>query len=435
MVPLRLRPVAVWLVIAFASSNAAGIDPPKGPRGDAAAKTAREVREAVKDSICYVAGKQGHGSGFLVREDVVVTNAHVIRGEFIGDVKLRFVDDAGKEESHPVRLIAFDPVRDLAVLQVVGKATGRAPLAVRADLAVARKPTVYVVGNPGQLQNAQSVINSLGVATVSEELVMQDGKPLYELTETFSADKKAARNAREAVNGRDDPIAAAIAGVRRKFAVGAGNSGGPVLDDGGRVAGVLTSGLMIDGRIPTGTFYAIPGQPLQAVIDGLGAPDTWNERSRESTARHALHLTAQAAYASLLLDEAVFEARSALWDRHRANAGTLKADADILDSFRKIDSRFGEILARGSKVVLENKELPADERAEVLKQLGYLNEVRPSLTAKRLSAVEAKRCKEIFEGGRKRLDKLAAAGGWKEANAAALLMGVAVGAGGQLVEK
>ncbi len=63
------------------------------------------------------------GSGFFVSGDLVVTNAHVVAGEDRTRVEL----SSGRTED--ARVVAFDPERDLAVLQVEGE--GRPPLALR----------------------------------------------------------------------------------------------------------------------------------------------------------------------------------------------------------------------------------------------------------------------------------------------------------------
>ena len=69
-------------------------------------------------SVAVVYGVNGgSGSGFVVDKNLLVTNCHVIEGMNVADIRLFFPDSlhlAGKALT--VKLIAIDPVNDLAVL-------------------------------------------------------------------------------------------------------------------------------------------------------------------------------------------------------------------------------------------------------------------------------------------------------------------------------
>ena len=77
-----------------------------------------EVAASVARSVVKIEGaactKVQDGSGFVVGDGLVATNAHVIAGEFSTTV----VRDDGRRFDGTV--VAFDPARDLAVLRVVG---------------------------------------------------------------------------------------------------------------------------------------------------------------------------------------------------------------------------------------------------------------------------------------------------------------------------
>jgi S1-C subfamily serine protease len=150
------------------------------------------------------------GSGFFVAADLVVTNYHVIRG--MGSGYAKFADS--KEKYSIVRVVAADPVTDLAVLYVPG--TGATALGLKGDIAIGE--AVYVAGSP------------LGL----------DG--------TFSAGVLSA--IRE--NG-DLQVTASIS---------PGNSGGPVLDERGNVIGI------VEYTIPAGQNlnFAIPISRLQDLL-------------------------------------------------------------------------------------------------------------------------------------------------------------------------
>jgi S1-C subfamily serine protease len=81
------------------------------------------------------------GSGFVVGPDLVLTNAHVIAGVAVPDV----IDSSGP---HPAVPVVYDPVLDVAVLRVQGRALTGAPLKLDPDL-VARNQAAAVLGFPG----------------------------------------------------------------------------------------------------------------------------------------------------------------------------------------------------------------------------------------------------------------------------------------------
>ncbi|MGY6499589.1 MAG: MarP family serine protease [Acidimicrobiales bacterium] len=86
-----------------------------------------EVTASVLPSVVRVDGvacrRVQSGSGFVVADDLVVTNAHVVAGEPTTGVTR---DDG---TTLPATVVAFDPERDLAVLRVPG--LDRSPLGLR----------------------------------------------------------------------------------------------------------------------------------------------------------------------------------------------------------------------------------------------------------------------------------------------------------------
>ena len=76
------------------------------------AVTITSVAESIVRVEGRACGKVQDGSGFVVADGLVVTNAHVVAGE--GD---KLVID-GDGESHDAEAVVYDPVRDLAVMSV-----------------------------------------------------------------------------------------------------------------------------------------------------------------------------------------------------------------------------------------------------------------------------------------------------------------------------
>ncbi|MFF2632352.1 MarP family serine protease [Microbacterium sp. NPDC058021] len=148
--------------------------------------------------VAYACGTSSTGSGFVAADDRIVTNAHVVAG-----VTEPVVELPGGT-SRQGRIVYFDPVDDLAVIAVDD--LGVAPLAVAAPLAIGEEAVVqgYPYGGPFTMTGARAL--SVGVVDVPD------------ITDTASAPRD---------------IYALAAAVRP------GNSGGPLLNAAGDVAGVV----------------------------------------------------------------------------------------------------------------------------------------------------------------------------------------------------
>lgn len=105
-----------------ALSPAPDVGPPPSASGLSAASADR-----VQASVVLVAGQAcgrvQEGTGFVVGDGLVATNAHVVAGEPTTVVE---TNDGSR---HDARVVAFDPDRDLAIVQVAG--LQRPPLTLR----------------------------------------------------------------------------------------------------------------------------------------------------------------------------------------------------------------------------------------------------------------------------------------------------------------
>lgn len=97
-------------------------DPGDPPRGSVPEALVARVRPSVVQITGIACRNVQDGSGFVARDEVVVTNAHVVAGETATSV----IDAAGRRLGATV--ISFDPERDLAVLHVDGLDAAPLPL-------------------------------------------------------------------------------------------------------------------------------------------------------------------------------------------------------------------------------------------------------------------------------------------------------------------
>ncbi|MEV1131542.1 MarP family serine protease [Agromyces sp. NPDC049794] len=192
------------------------------------AEIARAAESVVRiTGTAFQCGSNMSGSGFVVAEDRIVTNAHVVAG-----VTEPIVEAPGEDAVHG-RVVAFDAENDLALIAVSGLETP--PLTIAdapegADVAVAG----YPFGGPLELRPAR--VMSVGPITIQEA-----GRTATREIVTLAAE------------------------------VDHGNSGGPVLTGDGAVGGVVFA--KSDSVANVG--YAIPVAtlaPLAAEASQLTEP-------------------------------------------------------------------------------------------------------------------------------------------------------------------
>lgn len=174
------------------------------------APAAKRTVASSAESVAAVFSGDGHGTGFLISSDgYLLTNHHVV-GE-AKYVKVRWPD-----RSETVgEVVRSDRRRDIALVKV--DATGRRPLVLRTG-AAAMGETVYAVGTP---------IDQMFQGTVTKGIV----------------------SANRTYDG--------LSYIQSDVTVNGGNSGGPLLDEGGAVLGVTVWGVVINGA-PAGLNLFIP---------------------------------------------------------------------------------------------------------------------------------------------------------------------------------
>lgn len=190
------------------------------------AELARAAASVVRiTGTAFECGSSLSGSGFVVAENRIVTNAHVVAG-----VTEPIVEAPG-EPAVAGRVVAFDPANDLALIAVSGLATP--PLAI-SDPAAGSDVAVggYPFGGPLELRPAR--VMSVGPITIEEA-----GRTSTREIMTLAAD------------------------------VDHGNSGGPVLTGDGEVGGVVFA----KSESVENVGYAIPVTTLAPMAAQAAALD------------------------------------------------------------------------------------------------------------------------------------------------------------------
>lgn len=190
----------------------------------------RRVAETVGGAVVGITGGRGGGSGIVVGDGLVLTNAHNV---VVDEPTVSFAD--GRRASAQVK--ALDADGDLAVLAVE---TGETRPVEWADAAPERGAVVFALADPG-------------------------GRGLRVTFGVLSATDEAFRGPR----GRR------IAGsLEHSAPLPRGSSGGPVVDADGRLVGINTH------RLGDGFYLALPADAaLRQRVDALARGET-RERPR-----------------------------------------------------------------------------------------------------------------------------------------------------------
>jgi S1-C subfamily serine protease len=156
------------------------------------------VVEKVDSSVLSImdSSEVAGGTGFFVGDGLIITNKHVVTGNFS---KFVAIDNMG--ERHPVEVVSLDPIYDLALL--------------RSDFDLES----LELGDSDKLRVGQTVVAI--------------GNALGELSNTVSVG---------VVSGLQRSIGADLRSlIQTDAAINPGNSGGPLLDVRGRVIGINTA--------------------------------------------------------------------------------------------------------------------------------------------------------------------------------------------------
>ncbi|MEO9601318.1 trypsin-like peptidase domain-containing protein [Parasphingorhabdus sp.] len=242
----------------------------------AASRSVVRVVLAAKDGnkVAFV----GHGSGFAVAPDKIVTNAHVVEiARQEQSVVIGIIPSQGGI-SYGGRIIAYSPDNDLALIQVLDG--GRLPPLAVFGGPVADGADVVAVGYPGSVDRAQ-------------------GLDLDDLINPMSPVKTTGTVSGGRTTKQFDTIL-------HTAPIASGNSGGPLIDNCGRVLGANSFGSISDGNDAEFGF-AVSAREILAFLRKAGvkagstaspcrsaAEISQEEQQREAAARAQVEAAKQA---------------------------------------------------------------------------------------------------------------------------------------------
>lgn len=247
-----MRHLATFLAALFlALSSPALADP-----ADIAATARSVVRVVLITDDGQKAEMIGHGSGLAVTGNVIMTNAHVVaQARDNAGVKIGVVPSQGKGGWF-ARIIALSPNNDLALIQLTER--GSLPPVTFNTGAVEDGSEVFALGYPGNVDLAQG-LNIGDIVTPTSPVKARGYVSAGRSSKQFDT-------------------------ILHTAPIGAGNSGGPLLDACGRVIGVNSFGTLSgDGDsefyfavsmreamrflVAAGVKAQINGEPCRSIAD------------------------------------------------------------------------------------------------------------------------------------------------------------------------
>lgn len=235
----------VGLVVAIRSSARPPANPSVPAQNGKQPKTELSTEQIVArsdQSVAMVRGNNSVGTGFVASPGLLVTNAHVIRSEFIGNLAVHFPSaDESQRGPYLPKLIFQDLARDIAVLSLPSR---HPSLPLGQAYRFRRGQDVTVIGNPG-VGSKMVLQNAVSKGVMSTETII-NGHKFYQLS----------------------------------ISINPGNSGGPVFDSNGKVIGVVT----LKAREEEGLAFCIP---LDDVLKALAKAERLSPD--EIQANHSQH--------------------------------------------------------------------------------------------------------------------------------------------------
>lgn len=160
----------------------------------------------------------GHGSGFAIAPNLIVTNAHVVAPTIENSEIIIGIVPSEGSKSYGGRVIAYSPRNDLALIQMDG---GSLPPLAFYTPPVGDGSGVFAIGYPGAVDRA------LGL-TIGD--MVEPGSPV-----------KTPGTISSGISPRE------FDSLLHTAPMAQGNSGGPLVDNCGRVVGVNSFGTLSDG--------------------------------------------------------------------------------------------------------------------------------------------------------------------------------------------
>jgi hypothetical protein len=304
-------------------------------------KDPEEIHANCAGSVAFIKGKWGSGSGFVVSENVIATNSHVIRLEFDRDLEIHFPSASSNENKGPLHaeLVFEDAQRDLAFLSVK---TSLPRLEVAEAFEFHPGMSITTIGSPsvgdGVLKNAVSS----GLLSAKDHQLDQD---FYQLA----------------------------------LSVNPGNSGGPVFDKYGHVIGVVA----LKASMQEAIAWCIPVDDLRSGISRVSSQS--QETASESRSGHRLRvvcrlLTVLGSVMEQGLDGYIQAMLDSTKNKEDPKEGLKAAAGKFLPFLKKLEDKLAQIGLKDELGELSrNRAADPQSRQQLLAIMGTIQQMKALL--------------------------------------------------------
>lgn len=293
-------------------------------------KEAKPLEQLVKEclpSVAIVKGKLGHGTGFMLPQNILATNAHVVSLEFEENIRVHFPSaPKGQQGPFKAKFVWADMRRDLAFLEVNCDVE---PLELAEDYTLKPGEEVIAIGSPG-LGGTDFLPNSptKGLMSNMHKINKQE---YYALS----------------------------------MSVNPGNSGGPVIDMTGKVLGMVT----LKARDKDGIAFAIPledlrnGYDQEVLAQGREAGVELTSYLRYCTVMERLFYLGEEYLTGL-------DTYSRAMDMAHARGGAptdglRMVSKEMEGRIKQVNAAFADGLEKNVRLILEDKEIPMEFRSQI----------------------------------------------------------------------
>lgn len=290
------------------------------------------------DSAYFV----GHGSGVVVAPGKVLTNAHVVevtRSE--PNIIIGIIPPEGKK-SYGGRVIAYSPGNDLALISFDPGAN--LPVATFFSGAPADSQQVTAIGYPGSVDRAQGM---------NLQDIIHPMSPIR-TTGNISAGRQSKQ----------------FDTILHTAQLASGNSGGPLVDECGRVLGVNSFSAISDGNDDAGYYFAVSDREIaaflrQANVQPLRSMEPCRSLAEIDAAQRAADAQAKALEAARASKEEIDAREKALAEREQAQQTVIARRENMM--------ALAALLLAGAAVAGAATYLSAQRQGEKTRLLGAVS--------------------------------------------------------------
>jgi serine protease Do len=222
---LTMRMLALLLsALATLLASAANAEP-----ADIAAASRGVVRVVLIGQTLFDVRLQGYGSGVAIGSNLVLTNAHVVESAEQSDsVRIGVVPPEGKHGWF-AKIVTIDHRRDLALIRLTE--AGALPTATLFTGPVTDGEDIFAAGYPGNVDLAQG-LNAVDIVSPTSPVKTHGNVSSGRSSKAFDT-------------------------ILHTAPIGAGNSGGPLLDSCGRVLGINSFGTEAASGADSEFYFAV----------------------------------------------------------------------------------------------------------------------------------------------------------------------------------